>query len=174
MSRQTQVAGLISNGFLCLSSVAVLRVHAGTLRLGSGPQLRPTRHAQLQHERQPARPGKKPFRPRPGKSIDCPFDVLLPPPQTPSQTSYSCMLPASPAVNGRSCETYTPPHMQPHISGQSMVSSAASSTGKETSLIESGRTCEGRFWTAAWRLTVTHHQGGSDEDARLPALLYQV
>ncbi|XP_011615169.2 paired box protein Pax-6-like [Takifugu rubripes] len=51
------------------------------------------------------------------------------PVQTPSQSSYSCMLPASPAVNGRSCETYTPPHMQPHLNGQPMVSSAASSTG---------------------------------------------
>ncbi|CAF89478.1 unnamed protein product, partial [Tetraodon nigroviridis] len=49
--------------------------------------------------------------------------------QSSNPASYSCMLPASPAVNGRSCETYTPPHMQPHINSQSMVSSAASSTG---------------------------------------------
>lgn len=55
---------------------------------------------------------------------------MLSPPQTPSQTSYSCMLPASPALNGRSCETYTPPHMQPHLSSQPMASSAASSTGE--------------------------------------------
>uniref|UniRef100_UPI0037E959DC paired box protein Pax-6-like isoform X2 n=1 Tax=Semicossyphus pulcher TaxID=241346 RepID=UPI0037E959DC len=45
------------------------------------------------------------------------------------QTSYSCMLPTSPTVNGRSYETYTPPHMQPHINSQSMASSATSSTG---------------------------------------------
>uniref|UniRef100_H3C9U9 Paired box protein Pax-6 n=1 Tax=Tetraodon nigroviridis TaxID=99883 RepID=H3C9U9_TETNG len=51
------------------------------------------------------------------------------PVQSSNPASYSCMLPASPAVNGRSCETYTPPHMQPHINSQSMVSSAASSTG---------------------------------------------
>ncbi|XP_054475390.1 paired box protein Pax-6-like isoform X6 [Anoplopoma fimbria] len=47
----------------------------------------------------------------------------------PMQPSYSCMLPTSPTVNGRSYETYTPPHMQPHINGQSMTSSATSSTG---------------------------------------------
>uniref|UniRef100_A0AAQ5ZK96 Paired box protein Pax-6 n=1 Tax=Amphiprion ocellaris TaxID=80972 RepID=A0AAQ5ZK96_AMPOC len=46
-----------------------------------------------------------------------------------NQTSYSCMLPTSPTVNGRSYETYTPPHMQPHIGSQSMTTSATSSTG---------------------------------------------
>ncbi|KAM7413810.1 hypothetical protein PAMA_018888 [Pampus argenteus] len=51
------------------------------------------------------------------------------PMQAPSQTSYSCMLPTSPTVNGRSYETYTPPHMQPHVNSQSMTSSATSSTG---------------------------------------------
>ncbi|KAF3854216.1 hypothetical protein F7725_022271 [Dissostichus mawsoni] len=34
-----------------------------------------------------------------------------------------------PTLNGRSYETYTPPHMQPHINSQSMTSSATSSTG---------------------------------------------
>lgn len=62
--------------------------------------------------------------------------VVLLPLQTPSQTSYSCMLPASPAVNGRSCETYTPPHMQPHLNSQPMVSSAASSTGGRDLLLK--------------------------------------
>uniref|UniRef100_A0A8D3DXW4 Paired box protein Pax-6 n=1 Tax=Scophthalmus maximus TaxID=52904 RepID=A0A8D3DXW4_SCOMX len=51
------------------------------------------------------------------------------PMQASSHTSYSCMLPTSPTVNGRSYETYTPPHMQPHINSQSMTSSATSSTG---------------------------------------------
>uniref|UniRef100_A0A8C4EPE8 Paired box protein Pax-6 n=1 Tax=Dicentrarchus labrax TaxID=13489 RepID=A0A8C4EPE8_DICLA len=51
------------------------------------------------------------------------------PMQASSQTSYSCMLPTSPTVNGRSYDTYTPPHMQPHINSQSMTSSATSSTG---------------------------------------------
>ncbi|XP_045893354.1 paired box protein Pax-6-like [Micropterus dolomieu] len=52
------------------------------------------------------------------------------PMQAPSQTSYSCMLPTSPTTaNGRSYETYTPPHIQPHINSQSMASSATSSTG---------------------------------------------
>ncbi|XP_029951651.1 paired box protein Pax-6-like [Salarias fasciatus] len=51
------------------------------------------------------------------------------PMQASSQTSYSCMLSTSPTVNGRSFETYTPPHMQPHISSQSMTPSATSSTG---------------------------------------------
>lgn len=116
--------------FLCLCSVAVLRIHAGTLRFGSGPRLQPSRHAQLQYERQLARPSKAAFRPGPDvRDVSCALTVPLPP-QTPSQTSYSCMLPASPAVNGRSCETYTPPHMQPHLSSQPMVSSAASSTGE--------------------------------------------
>uniref|UniRef100_H2L5G5 Paired box protein Pax-6 n=1 Tax=Oryzias latipes TaxID=8090 RepID=H2L5G5_ORYLA len=51
------------------------------------------------------------------------------PMQASSQASYSCMLPTSPTVNARSYETYTPPHMQPHLSSQSMTSSATSSTG---------------------------------------------
>ncbi|KAK1874936.1 Paired box protein Pax-6, partial [Dissostichus eleginoides] len=51
------------------------------------------------------------------------------PMQASSQSSYSCMLPTSPTLNGRSYETYTPPHMQPHINSQSMTSSATSSTG---------------------------------------------
>lgn len=42
------------------------------------------------------------------------------------------MLPASPAVSGRSCETYTPPHMQSHVNGQPMAS-AAGSTGESAS-----------------------------------------
>ncbi|XP_061578577.1 paired box protein Pax-6-like [Cololabis saira] len=50
------------------------------------------------------------------------------PMQASNQTSYSCMLPASPTVNSRTYETYTT-HMQPHISSQPMTSSAASSTG---------------------------------------------
>uniref|UniRef100_A0A8C6LUW1 Paired box protein Pax-6 n=1 Tax=Nothobranchius furzeri TaxID=105023 RepID=A0A8C6LUW1_NOTFU len=46
--------------------------------------------------------------------------------QTSNQTSYSCMLPNSSAVNGRSYETFTPPHMQPHFSSQTVASSATS------------------------------------------------
>ncbi|XP_072129299.1 paired box protein Pax-6 isoform X3 [Mobula birostris] len=47
-----------------------------------------------------------------------------------SQTpSYSCMLPTSPSVNGRSYDTYTPPHMQTHMNPQSMGTSGATSTG---------------------------------------------
>ncbi|XP_067849659.1 paired box protein Pax-6 isoform X3 [Heptranchias perlo] len=47
-----------------------------------------------------------------------------------SQTpSYSCMLPTSPSVNGRSYDTYTPPHMQSHMNPQSMGTSGATSTG---------------------------------------------
>lgn len=127
--------------FLCLSSVAVLGIHVGTLRLGSGPQLQPTRHAQLQYERQFARPSKAVVRSRPDiRDISCSFKVLLSL-QTPSQSSYSCMLPASPAVNGRSCETYTPPHMQPHLNSQPMVSSAASSTGEGDVLFKGAGFC---------------------------------
>ncbi|KAM6973531.1 paired box protein Pax-6-like isoform 3-T3 [Aplochiton taeniatus] len=52
------------------------------------------------------------------------------PMQPPSQTSYShCMLPTSPSVNGRSYDTYTPPHMQAHMNSQSMISSGTASTG---------------------------------------------
>ncbi|XP_060924220.1 paired box protein Pax-6b isoform X9 [Limanda limanda] len=48
----------------------------------------------------------------------------------PSQTSsYSCMLPTSPPVNGRSYDTYTPPHMQAHMNSQSMTTSGPTSTG---------------------------------------------
>ncbi|XP_061772695.1 paired box protein Pax-6-like [Nerophis ophidion] len=50
------------------------------------------------------------------------------PMQTSSQTSYSCMLPTSSGGNGRSYETYTPPHMQAHMNNQSLTSST-SSTG---------------------------------------------
>ncbi|XP_038874089.1 paired box protein Pax-6-like isoform X4 [Salvelinus namaycush] len=46
-----------------------------------------------------------------------------------SQTSYSCMLPTSPSVNGRSYDTYTPPHMQAHMNSQSMAGSGGNSTG---------------------------------------------
>ncbi|XP_054881412.1 paired box protein Pax-6-like isoform X2 [Poeciliopsis prolifica] len=51
------------------------------------------------------------------------------PMQASNQTSYSCMLPNSPSVNGRSYQTYTPPHMQQHITSQSVTSSTTSSTG---------------------------------------------
>ncbi|XP_076003040.1 paired box protein Pax-6b isoform X5 [Genypterus blacodes] len=52
------------------------------------------------------------------------------PPMCPSQTSsYSCMLPTSPPVNGRSYETYTPPHMQAHMNSQSMTTTGTTSTG---------------------------------------------
>lgn len=51
------------------------------------------------------------------------------PMQPSNQSSYSCMLPTSTTLNGRSYETYTPSHMQPHINSQSMSSSATSSTG---------------------------------------------
>ncbi|XP_038861271.1 paired box protein Pax-6 isoform X6 [Salvelinus namaycush] len=49
-------------------------------------------------------------------------------PMQPSQT-YSCMLPTSPSVNGRSYDTYTPPHMQAHMNSQSMITSGTTSTG---------------------------------------------
>ncbi|XP_076156383.1 paired box protein Pax-6 isoform X9 [Alosa pseudoharengus] len=52
------------------------------------------------------------------------------PMQAPSQTSsYSCMLPTSPSVNGRSYDTYTPPHMQAHMNSQAMGTSGTTSTG---------------------------------------------
>uniref|UniRef100_A0A8C6S7Q2 Paired box protein Pax-6 n=1 Tax=Neogobius melanostomus TaxID=47308 RepID=A0A8C6S7Q2_9GOBI len=51
------------------------------------------------------------------------------PMQPSNQASYSCMLPSSTALNGRSYEAYTAGHMQPHIGGQSMSTSATSSTG---------------------------------------------
>lgn len=52
-------------------------------------------------------------------------------PPVPSQTSsYSCMLPTSPSVNGRSYDTYTPPHMQTHMNSQPMGTSGTTSTGK--------------------------------------------
>nr|AAH76068.1 Pax6b protein [Danio rerio] len=51
-------------------------------------------------------------------------------PMQPSQTSsYSCMLPSSPSVNGRSFDTYTPPHMQAHMNSQTMATSGTASTG---------------------------------------------
>uniref|UniRef100_A0A4W4ERS8 Paired box 6b n=1 Tax=Electrophorus electricus TaxID=8005 RepID=A0A4W4ERS8_ELEEL len=51
-------------------------------------------------------------------------------PMQASQTSsYSCMLPTSPSVNGRSYDTYTPPHMQAHMNSQSMATSGTTSTG---------------------------------------------
>ncbi|XP_058639508.1 paired box protein Pax-6b isoform X1 [Onychostoma macrolepis] len=51
-------------------------------------------------------------------------------PMQPSQTSsYSCMLPTSPSVNGRSYDTYTPPHMQAHMNSQTMATSGTTSTG---------------------------------------------
>ncbi|KAK1161739.1 paired box protein Pax-6 isoform X2 [Acipenser oxyrinchus oxyrinchus] len=51
-------------------------------------------------------------------------------PPVPSQpSSYSCMLPTSPSVNGRSYDTYTPPHMQSHMNSQPMGSSGTASTG---------------------------------------------
>lgn len=60
--------------------------------------------------------------------ILCP---LLPQPPVPSQTSsYSCMLPTSPSVNGRSYDTYTPPHMQTHMNSQPMGTSGTTSTGE--------------------------------------------
>ncbi|KAL4696516.1 hypothetical protein H8959_002214 [Pygathrix nigripes] len=53
-------------------------------------------------------------------------------PPVPSQTSsYSCMLPTSPSVNGRSYDTYTPPHMQTHMNSQPMGTSGTTSTGNE-------------------------------------------
>ncbi|PIO34475.1 hypothetical protein AB205_0222120 [Aquarana catesbeiana] len=51
-------------------------------------------------------------------------------PPVPSQaSSYSCMLPTSPSVNGRSYDTYTPPHMQTHMNSQPMGTSGTTSTG---------------------------------------------
>ncbi|XP_077453129.1 paired box protein Pax-6-like isoform X2 [Stigmatopora argus] len=55
------------------------------------------------------------------------------PVQSPCQTSYSCMLPASTRVNGRNYETYTPPHIQEHMNNQPLTSSATS-----TGLISAG------------------------------------
>lgn len=42
------------------------------------------------------------------------------------------MLPTSPPVNGRSYDTYTPPHMQAHMNSQSMTTSGTTSTGRQT------------------------------------------
>nr|ABI98886.1 paired box 6 transcript variant 41 [Columba livia] len=65
--------------------------------------------------------------PQPILNTVCP---LLPQPPVPSQTSsYSCMLPTSPSVNGRSYDTYTPPHMQTHMNSQPMGTSGTTSTG---------------------------------------------
>ncbi|CAL8263074.1 unnamed protein product [Merluccius merluccius] len=44
--------------------------------------------------------------------------------QAPSQTSYSCMLPTSPTVNGRSYEPYTSTHMQSHVTSQPMTTTS--------------------------------------------------
>ncbi|XP_066504751.1 paired box protein Pax-6 isoform X13 [Hoplias malabaricus] len=52
-----------------------------------------------------------------------------PKPQASQTSSYSCMLPTSPSVNGRSYDTYTPPHMQAHMNSQSMATSGTTSTG---------------------------------------------
>lgn len=41
------------------------------------------------------------------------------------------MLPTSPPVNGRSYDTYTPPHMQAHMNSQSMTTSGTTSTGRQ-------------------------------------------
>ncbi|XP_051916891.1 paired box protein Pax-6 isoform X2 [Hippocampus zosterae] len=50
------------------------------------------------------------------------------PMQESCHTSYSCMLPTSSGlpVNGRSYETYTPPHVQQHMNNQQLTSSATS------------------------------------------------
>lgn len=57
-------------------------------------------------------------------------------PPVPSQTSsYSCMLPTSPSVNGRSYDTYTPPHMQTHMNSQPMGTSGTTSTGEPASAL---------------------------------------
>ncbi|CAL8323461.1 unnamed protein product [Gadus morhua 'NCC'] len=45
--------------------------------------------------------------------------------QAPSQTSYSCMLPTSPTVNGRSYEPYTSSHMQSHVTSQPMTTTTS-------------------------------------------------
>ncbi|XP_051978929.1 paired box protein Pax-6-like isoform X2 [Xyrauchen texanus] len=57
--------------------------------------------------------------------------ALLPflPPQPSQTSSYSCMLPTSPSVNGRSYDTYTSQHMQAHMNSQSMATSGTTSTG---------------------------------------------
>ncbi|XP_007239847.2 paired box protein Pax-6b isoform X1 [Astyanax mexicanus] len=50
-------------------------------------------------------------------------------PMQPSQASYSCMLPTSTPVNGRSYDTFPSPHMQAHMNSQSMSTSGTTSTG---------------------------------------------
>lgn len=60
--------------------------------------------------------------------MNVPFSPRLQPSQT---SSYSCMLPTSPPVNGRSYDTYTPPHMQAHMNSQSMTTSGTTSTGRQ-------------------------------------------
>ncbi|XP_072129180.1 paired box protein Pax-6-like [Mobula birostris] len=55
---------------------------------------------------------------------------LQPVQPVPSQTSsYSCLIPASPSVTVRSYDTYTPPHMQPHLNSQPLATTGATSTG---------------------------------------------
>ncbi|XP_032869278.1 paired box protein Pax-6-like [Amblyraja radiata] len=51
-------------------------------------------------------------------------------PPVPSQaSSYSCMIPASPAVSVHSYDAYNPPHMQSHLNPQPLACTGASSTG---------------------------------------------
>ncbi|CAL8358202.1 unnamed protein product [Lota lota] len=45
--------------------------------------------------------------------------------QAPSQTSYSCILPTNPTVNGRSYEPYTSSHMQSHVTSQPMTTTTS-------------------------------------------------
>uniref|UniRef100_A0A8C9TZ90 Paired box 6a n=1 Tax=Scleropages formosus TaxID=113540 RepID=A0A8C9TZ90_SCLFO len=56
-------------------------------------------------------------------------NLPMQPPVASQTSSYSCMLPTSPSVNGRSYDTYTPPHMQAHMNSQSMATSGTTSTG---------------------------------------------
>uniref|UniRef100_A0A669R0P5 Paired box 6 n=1 Tax=Phasianus colchicus TaxID=9054 RepID=A0A669R0P5_PHACC len=64
------------------------------------------------------------------RAVPTPNSTLYFQPPVPSQTSsYSCMLPTSPSVNGRSYDTYTPPHMQTHMNSQPMGTSGTTSTG---------------------------------------------
>lgn len=65
-------------------------------------------------------------------AVPTPNAALSLQPPVPSQTSsYSCMLPTSPSVNGRSYDTYTPPHMQTHMNSQPMGTSGTTSTGEQ-------------------------------------------
>lgn len=62
--------------------------------------------------------------------VDLFFFLLMSVLQASQTSSYSCMLPTSPSVNGRSYDAYTPPHMQAHMNSQSMATSGTTSTGK--------------------------------------------